>query len=103
MRFESWSPGGIRNWVGVDSDGVTTVQRIQDVSPYLERNRFLRDHANRWRGEDNDFWHVASIPNIVIEGWMQKGVNLFDENDWPKVQALLNGDYKWLKTAPVQV
>lgn len=103
MRFDGWSPGGIGNWVDVDQHGTTLVQRIQDVSPFLERNKYLRDHANQWRGEDNDFWHVASVPNIVIEQWLQRGINLYRDEDWPKVQALLNGDYKWLKTAPVTV
>ncbi len=96
--------GGIREEYRYEDGGESlVVKRIQDCTPFLERNHYLREHANEWRGEDNTFWHVASIPNMVIEEWLQKGVNIFKADDWPKVQALLNGEYKYLKTAPVNV
>lgn len=86
-----------------DGGATLVIKRIQDCQPFLDRNHYLREHAGEWRGDDNDFWHVASIPNMVVEEWLKLGVNVFREDHWPKVKALLNGPYKYLKTAPVNV
>lgn len=102
--FDGFSPGGIREFVGFDNeDDSMVVKRIQDCQPFIDRAHQIAT-SGLWRGEydpeTGDMWHVASIPNIVIEEWLQKGINVFKEADWPKVRALLNGDYKHLKTAP---
>lgn len=93
------NPDGIRERWTFDADDALIVKRLQDCQPYLDRAHNIREHGN-WRGENNDFWHAASIPNLIIEEWMQKGINVFKEADWPKVRALLNGEYKYLKTMP---
>lgn len=79
--------------------GMLVVNRIQDVEPYLEANKrrandFSRDRKSNLR-------LVAEIPNIVIEQWLKRGVNVYDRNDAKKVQQLLNSnEYKWLRTSP---
>ncbi len=90
-------------WSFDNEDDSLLVKRIQDCAPFLDRNHQIREHGSTWRGVDNDFWKVASIPNLVIEQWLLEGIDVFDEADWPKVKARLNGDYKYLKTAPVRV
>jgi hypothetical protein len=104
VQFSSWSPGAVANLVDVDNeDGSLLMRRMQDVSPYLERNHQIREHGN-WRGEDNDFWHAASIPNVILEKWYNEGITqsvfLTHPDDWPVVRRLLNGEYKFLKTMP---
>jgi hypothetical protein len=49
-------------------------------------------------------WKVASIPNWVVEQWMREGINIFKDEDWPKIKAKLNDpDYKFLRTSPGRV
>lgn len=104
MQLESIAPGGIRTYVGFDNDDDSMiVRRMQNVTPYLERNHYLREHANLWRGEDDTFWHVASIPNVIMEQWLREGIDIWTDRDWPKIQRKLNGEFKYLKTAPVMV
>jgi hypothetical protein len=107
VQFSSWSPGGVANLWEVDpEDGSLLMRRLQDVSPFLERNHQIREHGN-WRGEDNDFWHAASIPNVILEKWFNEGITksvlLTHPDDWPVVRRLLNGEYKYLKTMPKNI
>ena len=82
------------------------VQRSQDVQKILDRNKAIanshqakRPHAGRYRETYN---YVASIPMIVVEKWMQEGINFFNPTpeDKRKIRAYLNGEYKNLKTIP---
>lgn len=50
------------------------------------------------------FWRAASIPNIVVEQWKREGIDVFNEDHWPKVQAKLNSEeYKFLRTSPGKI
>lgn len=51
------------------------------------------------------FWRAASIPNIICERWKrEEGIDVFNEEDWPKVQAKLNSEeYKFLRTSPGKI
>lgn len=82
------------------------VQRSQDVEAIVERAKAIanshqakRPHAGRYSKTYN---HIASIPMVVVEQWMKEGIDVFnpDEKDKRKIQAYLNGDYKYLKTIP---
>lgn len=57
-----------------DEDGHDLViRRLQDVSPILEYNQFLRSQGDKhWRGEDNTMWHYARIPIMVMEQLIEK-------------------------------
>lgn len=73
------------------------VEHVQDVEPYLDRNKRWANGGNRPR--EGGLCKVASIPNVVVTEWMKRGVNLFDKNDQQKVAALLNSpEYRYLKT-----
>jgi len=51
-----------------------------------------------------NMWKVASVPNWVVEQWMREGINIFKDEDWPKIKAKLNDpDYKFLRTSPGRV
>lgn len=54
--------------------------------------------------QGKNMWKVASIPNWVVEQWMREGINIFKDEDWPKVRAKLNDpEYKFLRTSPGRV
>jgi len=89
-----------------DGGDTLHIERSQDVSAILERNKAIanshqakRPHAGRYRQTYN---HVASIPMVVVEQWMKEGVNFFNPTpeDKKKIRQYLNGDYKLLKTIP---
>lgn len=79
---------------------------MQEVSPILDLNHAHEtDSSQGWRGKENNFWKVASIPAIVQEEWMTKyGVDVFNEDHLEAAKRLLNSnEYRRLKTAPVTV
>lgn len=81
------------------AEGVV-VTRVQDVEPYLRRNRQLAADGDGY-SPSREFRRAATIPNIVVEQWLKQGINVFDENDWPKVAAMLDSpEYAHLRTAP---
>ena len=79
------------------------VRTSQDVGPILDKNAELANAG--LSGQDGYFktrWmrRVASIPNIIVHKWLQEGINIYDENDWPKVKARLNSsEWSRLRTA----
>jgi hypothetical protein len=80
---------------------VTTIETIQDVEPILNANKAMQnDTAYSKRGIKNEMWHAACVPNIIQEKWLrEKGVDVWNNDHWPKVKRLLNDpDWKWLKT-----
>lgn len=80
-------------------NGRLEVERIQDVEPYLEKNKahrndFVRDRKSNLR-------EIADIPMVIVERWMKAGINVFDKNDFPKIQRMLNSnEYAFLRTSP---
>lgn len=82
------------------------VERSQDVSAILERNKAWVNSQQAKKpsaGRYNQTYNfVASIPMIVIEKWMQEGIDFWNPSpeDKRKIRQYLNGDYKHLKTTP---
>ena len=67
----------------------------QDVEPVIKEVKRMRDHA---KGED--FWHVGSIPPVVVESYCnQHGVNLHEFfTDNTHIKRIMNDpDYKHFK------
>lgn len=80
-------------------NGLVKVERVQDVEPYLDANKERRNGFQRQR--NSNLRLVAEIPNIVVEQWLKLGINVFDRNDAPKVQAMLNSnEWQHLRTSP---
>jgi hypothetical protein len=83
-------------------DGKIVIYREQDVQPYLEQNKRVRNSFQKRRNSRMRL--VADIPNVVVEQWMRMGVNIFDKNDNKKVQQLLNSnEYAYLRTSPGKI
>lgn len=80
----------------------TTIGTVQDVEPFLRRNRALADSDEyRRKGLKNDMLHVASIPIGVQYKWLKEyGVDVFNKEHLPRVKSLLNSpDWKYLRTS----
>jgi len=101
-EFLDYDPlSGITQYIETDEDtGQSVIHSVADSEPILEANKAMaNDDTYSKDGIKNSFWHVASIPPIVQMQWLQKGVNIMNRADWPKVKKLLNDpEYRYLKT-----
>lgn len=86
-------------------NGELLVQRTQDTTGYLERNKRKLNEAPSWRPYSGRtrLREVADVPNIVVEQWLKEGVNIFDPD--PAMQRrvrwkLDSNEYKYLRTHP---
>lgn len=94
-----------------------TITRTENVDAVLDANaESFNDGGQTWRGERNDFWHVARIPLTMLFAWLQEfNANKPDADkkqdpftpdpEWDRfVYGRLNSsDFRKLKTAPVNV
>lgn len=76
------------------------IAQEQDVSKILEQNKRLRNDGNYARqGIKNDMYHFATVPNVVLHEILIKyNLNWEDKNDLPKIEKILQRDYKYLLT-----
>jgi len=90
---------GLRSVFHYDTDtDETVIETVQDVEPYLERNKNLRNNPEL-RAEDPEMWHVASIPAGVQLLWRKEGVDIFNREHWPEVRRRLNSpEWAYLRT-----
>lgn len=77
----------------------------QDVEPILDLNKAKQSAGREYYARDKDMWRVASIPVVVQMEWMTKfGVDVHNEEHWPRVKKLLNSnEYMYLKTADIVI
>lgn len=80
--------------------GCSVIHRAQDVEPILEANKALYT-ADDGYSPSRELRRVASIPKVIVEQWMQEGVNIFDKNCMPEIKRRLNDPTNlFLRTAP---
>lgn len=86
------------------SNGEIAIETVQDVSSILEANVAEYNSGNDGYTPSRDMKKVAEIPLIEVTKLMQQGINIYDQNDWPKIAAKLD-DPEWLKfrTAPGRI
>ena len=78
----------------------TTIGMEQDVSVILDVNKARQNETEYSKsGIKNEWWHMCTIPTIVMERWKnEKGIDVLNKDHWGAVKKLLNDpDYKWLK------
>jgi hypothetical protein len=88
-------------WHHYDADtDTTTIEEVQDVQPYLEAAKRLRNDAGySQKGIKDEMWHYAKIPNAIINKMMlEHGVNVFDKGQAKEVIRLINTHFPALKT-----
>lgn len=82
-------------------DDSLTIQTSQDVEDIIERNKRLQGEA-----QSGDFRHVASIPNNIINAWLNEAwakgnvsMKMFDEDFNRMVKMKLDDpDWRFLRT-----
>lgn len=82
-----------------------TFVRVQDIEPYLERNKQLRTMEQK-----GDWRHTSSIPNIILMKWLNeeidrghKGLRLYTkEFDQIIYRKLQDPDWAYLRTDGVR-
>jgi hypothetical protein len=95
---------GVSTAIAVDrSEPRVIVTRTQDCTPILERNKALANDGDGY-SPSREFRRVASVPNVVVEQWLNEGINIFDPDHWPEIRRRLNDpDNRFLRTAPGRV
>lgn len=81
------------------SDGSVTFERIQDIEPILDLNKYLQNEPQKWAGT---WHHIGIIPNVVLEKWTnEEGVNVLgmSSEEWGQFikRKLRDPDNKWLR------
>jgi hypothetical protein len=76
MKLEGdGSAGQIVEYLHVDENDEKFYHEMkQDVEPYLDRVKDLRDigGSNAGKNKDKDFYLAASVPQVVIYAWLNK-------------------------------
>lgn len=91
--------GDTTTLMGVDElTGDITIKTVQDVKPFLERMKQMRLNADySKKGIKEEWWHYASVPNVVIMELRNKGIDFFNPDDMKKALKEINANYSWLK------
>lgn len=81
-----------------ESSGNITIQTVQDVKPFLERMKQMRLNADySKKGIKEEWWHYASVTNVVIMELRNKGIDFFNPDDMKKALKEINTNYPYLK------
>lgn len=93
-----------------ESDGSTArITRVQDVTPIIEDNKKrAQDSSHSTAGIKKGWWHMAHIPNVVLEMWKSQGlikdVFFTQPEDLKRVERLLEDpQWRYLKTTPHRI
>jgi alpha-galactosidase len=86
-------------------DGTLIAERVQDCQDILDRNALLRSMPQKSVGTETWGRHVASIPNVIMERWLneelERGnttIKMFGpEMDRLVKRKLQDPDWKWLR------
>jgi hypothetical protein len=86
-------------------DGSWAHESVMDVEPYVEANKEARAHLDPRTDDQHDKGMlVARIPPIFFEKWLtDHGVDYFNPDHQAKIDAMLDGDYAWMKTTDMQL
>ena len=78
-------------------DGKVIVKKTQDVEKLLDYCENKRNNESQ-NAKVEDFKHYASIPMIIVEKLIMKGINIFDKNCMKDLQKEIDINYPHLKT-----
>lgn len=81
-----------------EQTGIVTIRTEQDESLLLDYTAYLRNEKATDRGIKKGWWRFAMIPPVVVMDLKNKGIDVFDKNDWGKLTQEIETNYKYLKT-----
>lgn len=80
--------------------GETTIQTVHDVTAILEDNKRQRLDDHDGYSPSRELRKVATIPAGVVAQLFAAGINVYSEEGWEYVKALLDTkDYEALRTS----
>ena len=108
MKLIDYDPlSGMKTYVDYNhSDDCGVLKIEQNVQPILDRNKVLYNEPDHRRhGMKENFLHVATIPNSIIEKWLvEEKISIFRKEDWPRIQKKLNDpEYRFLRASAGRV
>lgn len=90
---------GLAEFYEETQDGRGHIHTYQDVEPYLKRAERLRNEGATDEVFRRDGMAMyADLPLSVVGQLMKKGINVFDQNDMPKVIQEIETNYSRFKT-----
>lgn len=90
---------GITEYYEETPDGMGHIHTYQDVSPAMDAAQRMRNE-----GGPDDAWKktgmtmYASLPMVIVGHMLKRGINVFDQNDLPRVIQEINSTYSNFKT-----
>ena len=90
---------GITEYYEETSDGMIHIHSMQDVEPAMDAAQRLRNS-----GSPDEVWKrdgvtmYAALPLSIVGHMLKRGINVFDQNDLPKVIQEVNTTYSNFKT-----
>lgn len=89
---------GVETWFH-DDDGGFKIENRQDISAILNQNRALQNQGIS-KGEKGEFWHAATVPNVILEMWANEaGMTMNDPAFKEVVKKKLNDpDNRFMRT-----
>lgn len=98
-EFLDYNPmTGVAEYYEETSDGKFHIHTYQDVEPAIDAIQRLRN-----MGGPDDAWKetgttlYAALPMVVVHDMLKRGINVFDQNDLPKVIREINTTYSKFK------
>ena len=81
-----------------ESDDRMIIETVQDVTPYLEKNKL--ELKNGIINKDEPKRKVASIPLVLVEKWLrEEGLDIFNADHQKRLMRKLHDpDYAYLRT-----
>jgi hypothetical protein len=100
MEFFDYDPvTGITEYYEETSDGKFHIHTYQNVQPHLDAAQRLRNSGEPdavWKRDEVSMY--ASLPMTIVHDMLKRGINIFDQNDMPKVLKEINSTYANFKT-----
>lgn len=85
-------------------EDTVTIETVQDVTPILKANEIMRNSGEDGYSASRNMRRVAQIPMVIVDELYRQGINIFDQNDWPKwAHKLDDPDWAKFRTAPGRV
>lgn len=92
---------GVKTYHEYDhSTGQTHITESQDVEKLLNYTKTLaNDTSYKSKGIKSDWYHFATVPNtVIVEIKNKHGLDVFKKDDLPKIERLLQSEYRKLLT-----
>jgi hypothetical protein len=80
-------------------DGTLVIETKQDVEPILEATKALQnDEEYTKKGIQKGWWHVATIPEVLVHKWHKEGFNIFTASMSEIRKKLQSPEYAYFLT-----